>query len=108
MLVFRLLTGARIDFGNFCLIPREKVESLISNSSIWNNLTATLTRSPIPLAGLPSDRGARYAGKFKKMLGALALSALTLLGILAVAAVRFLTSIAIPGWAAGHHPSPAF
>jgi hypothetical protein len=31
--VFRLLTGARIDFGNFCLIPGEKVEALISNSS---------------------------------------------------------------------------
>jgi polyisoprenyl-phosphate glycosyltransferase len=33
------------------------------------------------------------------MLGTLALSALTLLGILGVVAIRFLTNLAIPGWA---------
>jgi hypothetical protein len=121
--VFRLLTGTWIDFGNFCLIPSDKAETLISNSSIWNHLAATLTRSRIPLAGLPSDRGTRYAGKSKMnfvslvmhglsamavysdvvmvrlMLGTLALSAVTLLGILAVVAIRFLTDLAIPGWA---------
>jgi polyisoprenyl-phosphate glycosyltransferase len=121
--VFRLLTGARIDFGNFCLIPGGMVEALVSNSSIWNNLAATLTRSRLPLAGLSSDRGTRYAGKSKMnfvslvmhglsamavysdivmvrlMLGTLVLSAVTLLGILAVVAIRFLTSLAIPGWA---------
>lgn len=121
--IFRLLTGARIDFGNFCLIPSGKVEALVSNTSIWNNLAATLTRSRIPLAGLPSDRGTRYAGKSKMnfvslvmhglsamavysdvvmvrlMISTLALSAVTLLGILAVVAIKFLTSLAIPGWA---------
>ena len=121
--VFRLLTGARMDFGNFCLIPGGMVEALVSNSSIWNNLAATLTRSRLPLAGLPSDRGTRYAGKSKMnfvslvmhglsamavysdivmvrlMLGTLVLSAVTLLGILVVVAIRFLTSLAIPGWA---------
>jgi polyisoprenyl-phosphate glycosyltransferase len=122
-IAFRLLTGTRIDFGNFCLIPGGKLEALVSNASIWNNLAATLTRSRIPLAGLPSDRGTRYAGKSKMnflslvmhglgamavysdivmvrlMIGALALSSITLLGILGVIAIRLLTSLAIPGWA---------
>jgi polyisoprenyl-phosphate glycosyltransferase len=120
---FRLLTGTRIDFGNFCLIPSVQLASLVSNASIWNNLAATLTRSRIPLAGLPSDRGKRYAGCSKMnfvslvlhglsamavysdvvmvrlMIGTLALSSVTLLGVLGVIAIRFFTSLAIPGWA---------
>lgn len=59
---FRLLTGARIDFGNFCLIPATRLEAVVSNSSIWSNLAGTLTRSHLPLASLPTDRGQRYAG----------------------------------------------
>jgi glycosyltransferase involved in cell wall biosynthesis len=120
---FRLLTGTRLDFGNFCLIPGGKVEALVSNSSIWNNLAATLTRSRIPLVCLPSDRGTRYAGKSKMnfvslvmhglsamavysdivmvrlMLGTLALSVVTLFGILGVVSIKYLTVLAIPGWA---------
>jgi polyisoprenyl-phosphate glycosyltransferase len=122
-IAFRLLTGTRIDFGNFCLIPGGKLEAVVSNASIWNNLAATLTRSRLPLTGLPSDRGTRYAGKSKMnfvslvmhglsamavysdiamvrlMIGTLALSSITLLGILGVIAIRFLTNLAIPGWA---------
>jgi glycosyltransferase involved in cell wall biosynthesis len=120
---FRLLTGTQLDFGNFCLIPGGKVEALVSNSSIWNNLAATLTRSRIPLVSLPSDRGTRYVGKSKMnfvslvmhglsamavysdivmvrlMLGTLALSAVTLFGIFGVVSIKFLTVLAIPGWA---------
>jgi glycosyltransferase involved in cell wall biosynthesis len=121
--VFRLLTGTRIDFGNFCLIPNGKLEALVSNPSIWSNLAATLKRSGIPLTDLSSDRGIRYAGKSKMnfvslvmhglsaiavysdivmvrlMLGTLAVSALTLIGILGVVVIKFFTSLAIPGWA---------
>jgi hypothetical protein len=120
---FRFLTGTQIDSGNFCLIPSGNVEALVSNSSIWNNLAATLTRSRIPLVKLPSDRGIRYADESKMnfvslvmhglsamsvysdmvmvrlMLGMLALSAVTLFGILCVVAIKFFTVLAIPGWA---------
>jgi hypothetical protein len=118
-----LLTGSTINFGNFCLIPNEMVGVVISHASIWNNLAATLTRSRIPLALVPTDRGRRYAGKsnmnfvslfvhglsamavyteiilIRLMLGALVLGAVTLLGILCVVAVRVFTDFAIPGWA---------
>ena len=120
---FRLMTGSRIDFGNFCLIPGEIVHALVNNSFIWNHLAATLTRSRLPLFGISSDRGTRYAGKSKMnfvslvmhglsamavysdivmvrlMLGTLALSAVTFLGILGVVMVRLFTNLAIPGWA---------
>ncbi len=120
---FRLLTGATIDFGNFCLIPIERAEVLIYDASIWNNLAATLTRSRMPLARVPSDRGMRYAGKSKMnfvslvihgltamavysdvvivrlMLATSVLGVVVILGILSVIAVRFFTALAIPGWA---------
>jgi polyisoprenyl-phosphate glycosyltransferase len=122
-LIFRLLTGVRVDFGNFCLIPRAKLELLINNSSIWNNLAGTLARARIPLAKLPSDRGKRYAGKsqmnfislvthglsaisvysdvvvVRLMIATLTTMALTLLGICWVLVVKLFTNLAIPGWA---------
>jgi polyisoprenyl-phosphate glycosyltransferase len=122
-LIFRLLTGVQVDFGNFCLIPRAKLELLINNSSIWNNLAGTLARARIPLAKLPSDRGKRYAGKsqmnfislvthglsaisvysdvvvVRLMIATLTTMAVTLLGICWVLMVKLFTNLAIPGWA---------
>lgn len=117
------MTGARIDFGNFCLIPASRLEALVSNSSIWSNLAGTLVRSRLPLASLPSDRGRRYAGKSKMnfvslvmhglsamavysdivmvrlLLMSLAVSAITAFGILYVVFEKLFTNLAIPGWA---------
>jgi len=79
--VFRLLTGRQIDFGNFCLIPRERLETLVSSSSIWNNLAATLTRSRLPLTRRPTDRGHRYAGKSKMSLVSLVMHGLSAMAV---------------------------
>jgi glycosyltransferase involved in cell wall biosynthesis len=122
-ILFRMLTGAQIDFGNFCLIPGEKLEALINQSSIWNNLAGTIARERIPLVKIPSDRGRRYAGKSKMnfvslvMHGLSAISiysdvvmvrlvivtvviiAVTIFGIAWVLAEKLLTNLAIPGWA---------
>jgi polyisoprenyl-phosphate glycosyltransferase len=122
-LIFRLLTGVQIDFGNFCLIPRDKLELLVNDSSIWNNLAGTLARARIPLAKLPSDRGKRYAGKsqmnfislvthglgaisvysdvvmVRLMIATLTTTGITLLGICWVLVEKLFTNLAIPGWA---------
>jgi polyisoprenyl-phosphate glycosyltransferase len=121
--VFRLLTGSTLDFGNFCLIPNERVKALISNPSIWNNLASTLRRARLPLVGVPIDRGVRYAGRSKMsfvalvthglsamavysdivmvrlLLGALAVGAITIGGIGWVLFEKLFTTMAIPGWA---------
>lgn len=52
-LIFRLLTGAHIDFGNLCLIPADRLEAVVSNSSLRSNL-------------------ARHAGALAASAGALA------------------------------------
>jgi glycosyltransferase involved in cell wall biosynthesis len=120
---FRLLTGSKIDFGNFCLIPREQVEVLISNSWLWNSLPGTLIRSRIPLVRVPCDRGRRYVGQSKMgfvalvlhglsalavygdvvmvrlMLGSLVLGSIISFGIAWVMFEKIFTDRAIPGWA---------
>ena len=121
--VFRILTGAYINFGNFCLIPGERLEALVTNASIWNNLAGTLARASLGLVMLPTDRGRRYAGRSKMnfvalvmhglsimavysdavmvrlLLAALGLSAITAAGLLTVIFVKLFTNLGIPGWA---------
>lgn len=122
-LLFRVLTGARIDFGNFCFVPRRHLVSLTYNANIWNHLAAALTRSRIPVRRVETSRGTRFAGNSKMnflalvlhglsavavysdaalvriVISALLLAAATAIALAAVVAVRLGTDWAIPGWA---------
>jgi glycosyltransferase involved in cell wall biosynthesis len=122
-LAFRIMTGQKIDFGNFCLLPRESLQALAFNPSIWNNLAAAITRSQIPRTGIGVDRGSRLAGKSRMdfeglvihgvsamavyadvvllriLFGASTLAGFVVLAIAGVVAIRFGTDWAIPGWA---------
>ena len=122
-LIFRLLTGETINFGNFSLLPRHAVISLTRNPAIWNNLAAAISRSRIPYVRLRLDRGERLLGRSHMNFFSLALhgvSAISVYGevvlvrvivascILATVAlilaaivlwVRLGTDLAIPGWA---------
>jgi len=121
--LFRLLTGKRIAFGNFCVLPGQLVGRLVCMSEIWNNLAAAITRSRLPIHHCPTNRGVRYAGQTRmNMVGlfihglsavsvysdiaftrALVFSAglgvVTLAGIVVVMGIRLFTDFAIPGWA---------
>jgi glycosyltransferase involved in cell wall biosynthesis len=120
--LFRFLTGHKMDFGNFCVLPFGYVDQLVSRSDIWNNFAATITRARLPRKSLPTGRGNRYAGQSKMSfanlivhgLGAMSVfsdiifvrtlfvSAILLLavmlGILSVVGIRLFTDLAIPGW----------
>ena len=122
-LAFRIMTGKKIDFGNFCLLPRESLRALTFDPSIWNNLAAAITRSQIPRTGIRVDRGSRLAGKSRMdfeglvihgvsamavyadvvllriLFGAGILAGFVVLAIAGVVAIRFGTDWAIPGWA---------
>lgn len=121
--VFSLLTGQRISFGNFCLVPAQALRALLHNSAIWNNLAAAITRARIPRAAVPTERGTRYAGRSRMNFAALVihglsavsvyadiamvrvivaaagLGAVVTLAMILVAAIRLFTDLAIPGWA---------
>lgn len=122
-LMFRVLTGRVIDFGNFSLLPIDAVRRLVHMPELWNNLAASILRSRVPFVALPTERGRRYAGTSRMNLPALVLHGLSamsvytdvifvrilaaaagfaVLGVLvmvAVVALRLLTTLTTPGWA---------
>ena len=122
-LLFYALTGRAINFGNYCAMPMAAVRRLVHMPELWNNLAASVMRSRLPYMSVPTVRGSRCAGRSQMNLVALivhGLSAMSvyadkilirillaaglvagfaLLAILAVAAIRVATDLAIPGWA---------
>ncbi|HVC56242.1 MAG TPA: membrane glycosyltransferase [Stellaceae bacterium] len=122
-LLFRLLTGQTISFGNFSLLPMPAVRRLVHMPELWNNLAASIMRSRLPYVTVPTDRGARFAGRSRMnlislivhglsalsvqtdmifvrvLLAAMAIAGAAALGILGVITIRFGTNLAIPGWA---------
>jgi polyisoprenyl-phosphate glycosyltransferase len=120
--LFRLLTGQRIDFGNFSLLPIAAVRRLTHTPDLWNNLAAAVMRSRLPCRRVPIERGKRYHGEskmnwvalvlhglsalsvyseviFVRMLFvAAAVGGLAVIGIAAAVAIRLATQLAVPGW----------
>ncbi len=117
------LTGYKIRFGNFSIIPPRLMGSLVVDPNLWLHFAATVVSGRIPYTTIPSHRGARLYGKSKlnftglvihglaaiscynEIVGvriifcALGLSAVLLMVILGVFFLRMATPWAIPGWA---------
>jgi len=122
-LCFRLLIGRPIFFGNFSIIPANRVKRLLLMPELWSHLAASYLRSRIPMRTVPLVRGRRYAGASKMnlpslvvhglsaisvfadvlvariLLTSVGLCALSALGVLVVVAIRIFTDLAIAGWA---------
>jgi glycosyltransferase involved in cell wall biosynthesis len=121
--LFRLLTGCTIDFGNFCLLPKNHLARLVYMSELWNHLAATILLSRIPVYRLKTLRGVRYAGRSSMKVISLITHGLSAIGafadllfvrllvvsliftglgaLVAIGAtvIRLSTNLAIPGWA---------
>lgn len=119
---FRLLTGKKIAFGNFMLMPKIQLAKIVYYSEIWNHLAGGILKAGLPYTSIPSHRGKRYAGRSKMSfhsllmhgLGAIAvftevivgrllifsliLIGISLLAMLALVAIKSFTDLAIPGW----------
>ncbi|MBU6147167.1 MAG: glycosyltransferase [Actinomycetales bacterium] len=66
--LFRALTGQRLDFGNFSLLPAAAVTRISLMPELWNHYPATLMRCRLPLERVPLDRGHRTAGRSRMSL----------------------------------------
>jgi polyisoprenyl-phosphate glycosyltransferase len=64
-ILFFILTGGRVKFGNYCAIPAGLLDRLIYYPELWNNLTGCIKKSRLPTKGVLCPRGKRYAGKSK-------------------------------------------
>lgn len=122
--LFRVLTGRRLDFGNFSLMSTSAARRMTFMTELWNHYPATIMRSRLPIVRVPIDRQQRYAGQsrmnftalvnhglaaiaafidtaFARLL-VLAVAVTAIFGGLAIAgvAIRLTIGAPIPGWAA--------
>lgn len=120
---FRVLTGRRLDFGNFSALNDAAVRRLVHSPDLWNHFPAALMRSRIPVLKVPLARSDRLHGTshmnfvslvnhglsaiaafsdvvFARLLIAVGglMALLVALGA-TIAGVRLFGSSAIPGWA---------
>jgi glycosyltransferase involved in cell wall biosynthesis len=122
-MLHRALTGISVRVGNFSIIPRGYLGTLVVMSELWNHYAAAVFRSHLRFTTIPIQRGHRIAGTSRMNFASLVthgLSAIsvfaevvgvrlligTLLsmllatgGIIFVVIIRIYTNQAIPGWA---------
>lgn len=122
-ILFRSLTGQDYRVGNFSVIPRGCLASLVTVSEIWNHYAAAVFKSRQPHAFLPTRRAARLKGRSKMNFTQLVIHGLSAIsvygddvgvrlvaisslmivisfaGIVVAVTIRVLTTLAIPGWA---------
>jgi len=121
--LFFMLTGQKINFGNFCIIPGTVLRQIVLLPEIWGHFASGVLRSGLPHHAIMIDRRKRYQGKSKMNFVSLVMHGLsafsvytdimsvrlilfTLLVILVVFVsgiglmyVKYFTNLAIPGWA---------
>ncbi len=64
-LVFKLLTGEEISFGNFSAIPFNLLSKVAILPNLWNHYASSIAESRVSIGVHPTERGERYAGKSK-------------------------------------------
>jgi hypothetical protein len=120
-LIFVILTGRGIRFGNFCAMRIGAARRLAEMAELWLNLPATILRSRLPVARLAVARSQRYAGRshmnftalvvhglsatavfLERVLARMIVGAagLAILGFMAsaIAVVQNFSGAATPGW----------
>lgn len=121
--IFRFLTGQKISFGNFSIIPNGLLGKVIYQNNIWNHYSGGIIQSKIPYDKVLLDRGKRYKGVSKMNSNSLILHGLSSIAVyfdylslkilryslygilfctLSVGIVlfkKYITGSAIPGWA---------
>ena len=58
-----ILTGIAVRVGNFSILPRHYLNSLVVVSELWNHYAAAVLRSKLPYTMIPIPRGNRIAGR---------------------------------------------
>ena len=118
-----LLTGRRIWFGNFSVVPVRLLPRLVLLSELWNHYPSAVIKARIPFTSIPLPRAPRLGGRsqmgltglilhglgaiavhgdvigVRALLATLGAIVVCLAGIATVVLIRTVTDLAIPGWA---------
>jgi hypothetical protein len=121
--LFYFLTGQKISFGNFSVIPKKLLSKIVYQNNIWNHYSGGIIQSKIPFDKVLLDRGKRYKGTSKMNFNSLIIHGLSSIAVyfdfLSLRILRFslygigicfisvmyilfqklFTETAIPGWA---------
>lgn len=76
-LIYLLLTGVSIRWGNFSAVSACALPALISRSDIWNHYAAAVVRSRIRFSTVSLPRGNRYLGESHMRYGSLVIHGLS-------------------------------
>ena len=72
-LLFKLLSGRTISFGNFMALKPAAVMRMTATQELWIHIAGCALSSKLRIANCPLDRGPRYAGQSKMNFVGLAL-----------------------------------
>lgn len=121
--IHRVLTGRKVEVGNFSVLPWALLERLVGVSEIWNHYAAAVYKARLPVVQVAVPRARRVEGHSRmnfvalvthglsaisvygdvvgvRMLGlAAGLAVLTLLTLVAIGFARVFLGLAIPSWA---------
>lgn len=101
-LAHRLLTGRRVEVGNFSAIPFTLLDAIVGISELWNHYAAAVIHARLPVESIPIPRHRRIAGETRMNTAALVihgLSAISVYGVTVVVRLMTLTGglIALAG-----------
>ncbi|MDC3376946.1 glycosyltransferase [Candidatus Nanopelagicales bacterium] len=69
--LFRVLTGERLDFGNFSALSARALDRMVFMPDLWNHYPGTVMRSRLAVTRVPVARLARLHGRSKMDLASL-------------------------------------
>jgi glycosyltransferase involved in cell wall biosynthesis len=61
--IFRVLTGRKLDFGNFSLLSAITLRRVVLMPELWNHYPATIMKSRVEIIRVPLDRSSRFNGQ---------------------------------------------
>ena len=80
-LIHRVLVGFPVRVGNFSVVPRPRLTSLVVVSELWNHYAAAVYKARFPVAQVPTPRAKRLAGESKMNFVALVAHALSAISV---------------------------
>lgn len=79
--LFYFLTGQKISFGNFSVIPSKLLSKVVHQNNIWNHYSGGIIQSKIPFEKVLLDRGKRYRGVSKMNFNSLIIHGLSSIAV---------------------------
>jgi predicted transcriptional regulator YdeE len=79
--LFYFLTGQKISFGNFSVIPTKLLSKVVHQNNIWNHYSGGIIQSKIPFEKVLLDRGKRYKGVSKMNFNSLIIHGLSSIAV---------------------------